>query len=51
MITNPFESDAFSVYVLSQAIQLLPNNYGRVRQMGLMPENGVRSVLKSIPDS
>lgn len=43
MITNPFESDAFSVYVLSQAIQLLPNNYGRVREMGLMPENGVRS--------
>lgn len=37
MITNPFDQDAFSVYSLTAAINLLPNQYGRVREMGIMP--------------
>jgi len=43
MITNPFEADAFNVYELSAAINVLPNNYGRVREMGLLPVRGVMS--------
>jgi len=43
MLTNPFQADAFNVYELSQAIETLPNNYGRVRRMGLMPVRGVRT--------
>ena len=41
MLTNPFEQDAFNVYSLTRAINLLPNNYGRVREMGLMPVQGI----------
>lgn len=40
---NPFTNDAFSVVSLTQALNLLPNNYGRLRQMNLMPGKGVRS--------
>jgi len=35
---NPFETnDAFSMVSLTKAINLLPNNYGRLKQMNLMP--------------
>lgn len=43
MILNPFATDAFNLVSLTRAINILPNNYGRVREMGLMPESGVRS--------
>ena len=41
-MNNPFESPAFSMTALTAAINLLPNNYGRLEQMGLMPEKPVR---------
>ncbi|WP_054031017.1 major capsid protein [Desulfatitalea tepidiphila] len=41
---NPFETnDAFSMVSLTKAINLLPNNYGRLKQMNLMPGKGVRT--------
>jgi hypothetical protein len=38
---NPFETDAYSLVSLTQSINLLPNNYGRVRELGLMPDKGI----------
>lgn len=44
MILNPFEdNDAFSMTSLSQAINILPNRYGRVGQLGIFPDKGVRT--------
>ena len=41
---NPFNtSDAFDMVSLTKAINILPNNYGRIREMNLMPGKGVRS--------
>jgi hypothetical protein len=40
---NPFGTDAFNMVSLTQAINLLPNNYGRVREMNLMPGRGIRT--------
>lgn len=40
---NPFQIDAFNMVSLTQAINILPNNYGRVREMNLMPGKGVRT--------
>lgn len=44
MILNPFEAnDAFNVVSLTQAINILPNNYGRVGQLKIFPDKGVRT--------
>ncbi len=41
---NPFESnDVFSLVSLTKAINILPNNYGRLRELNLMPGKGVRT--------
>lgn len=40
---NPFDTDAFSVYELTKSINILPNKYGRLAQLGLFPERGKRS--------
>jgi len=40
---NPFETDAFGVVSLTKAINILPNNYGRLREMNLLPGTGVRT--------
>lgn len=41
---DPFQTnDAFSMTSLTKAINLLPNQYGRVKQMNLMPGKGVRT--------
>jgi hypothetical protein len=42
-IINPFAVDAFNLVSLTQAINLLPNNYGRIREMNLMPGRGIRT--------
>ena len=44
---NPFGTDAFNVVSLSAAINILPNNYGRLREMNLFPEKSVttRTIL------
>ena len=43
MILNPFETDAFNVVSLTDAINILPNNYGRIRELNLFPGKGVRT--------
>lgn len=59
---NPFELDAFNMVSLTKAINLLPNNYGRLRELNLFPgkgvttrtvvveeQNGVLNLLKTMP--
>jgi hypothetical protein len=38
---NPFTNPAFSMASLTEAINLLPNMYGRIGQLNLMPGEGV----------
>ena len=40
---NPFFNDAFNMVALTAAINKVPNNYGRLEQLGLMPTEGVRT--------
>ena len=40
---NPFDNPAFSMAELTKSINILPNSYGRVGQMGIFPERGVRT--------
>lgn len=40
---DPFTGDAFQLAELTQAVNLLPNNYGRVREMDIFPAKGVTS--------
>lgn len=43
-LLNPFNAnDAFNMIGLTQAINILPNNYGRLREMNLLPGKGVRT--------
>lgn len=41
-MNNPFEASAFSMTALTTAINILPNLYGRLERMGLMPTRPVR---------
>ena len=43
MMINPFESDAFSMTSLTESINILPNNYGRLEAMNLFPQKSVRT--------
>lgn len=43
MLLNPYNTDAFNMVSLTQAINLLPNNYGRLREMNLFPVKGIRT--------
>jgi len=47
MLLNPFGTDAFNMVSLTNSINILPNNYGRLRELGLFPDKGVttRSVI------
>lgn len=38
---NPFAADAFRTISLTQSINKLPNNYGRLRELNLFPGRGV----------
>jgi hypothetical protein len=40
---NPFSNDAFNMVALTAAINKVPNNYGRLEQLSLMPTEGVRT--------
>jgi len=42
-VLNPWENDAFGMASLTAAINILPNNYGKVGAMNLMPVKGVRT--------
>ncbi|MCW7542101.1 major capsid protein, partial [Aquabacterium sp. A7-Y] len=59
---NPFNNPAFSMAALTAAINLLPNRYGRLESLGLMPvkpvrlrqilveeRNGVLNLLPTLP--
>lgn len=61
-IINPFDQDAFNMASLTAAIDILPNNYGRVNQLGIFTDsgittrtaiveerNGVLNILKTLP--
>ena len=39
---NPFTNPAFSMAALTAAINILPNRYGRIEELGLMPAKPVR---------
>ena len=39
---NPFNNPAFSMAALTAAINILPNRYGRLGELGLMPDKPVR---------
>jgi len=41
-MNNPFDTPAFAMTALTAAINLLPNTYGRLQQVSLMPERPVR---------
>jgi len=41
-MTNPFSSDAFGAVALTAAINILPNRYGKLEEMNLMPPRPVR---------
>ena len=41
MLLNPFDTDAFNMVSLTQAINILPNNYGRLRELDLFPDKGI----------
>jgi hypothetical protein len=43
MILNPFANDAFDMASLTAAINKIPNTYGRLEQLNLMPAQGVRT--------
>lgn len=40
---NPFATDAFSLVSLSEAMNIIPNTYGKVRAAGLFKAKGVRT--------
>ena len=40
---NPFANDAFQMTALTAALNKLPNNFGKLEQMNLMPPEGVRT--------
>ena len=62
LIVNPFDTNGFDIATMTQGINLIPNTYGRVRQMGIFtPEpiatrtvivderNGLLTLLKTQP--
>ena len=42
-MNNPFLNPAFSMASLTSAINILPNRYGRLEQLGLFPAKPVRT--------
>lgn len=43
LMVDPFAADGYSVAELTAAINILPNQYGRVGQKNLFPDQGVRT--------
>ena len=41
-MNNPFDTPAFNMTALTTAINILPNTYGKMEQIGLMPAKPVR---------
>ncbi|NCC25402.1 MAG: major capsid protein [Deltaproteobacteria bacterium] len=40
-MANPYGNDAFSAVELTDAVNLIPNRYGRINELGLFPTKGV----------
>ena len=38
---NPFDTDAYNLVSLTQSINILPNSYGRIRELNLFPDKGI----------
>jgi hypothetical protein len=62
LMINPFDDNGYDMATMTEAVNLIPNNYGRVRAMGLFtPDpvrtrmvtvesvNGVLTLLQSVP--
>ena len=47
---NPFAADAFSMVALTLSMNKMPNLYGKINEMGLMPEDGVSSTIIAIEE-
>ena len=47
-ILNIFDDDAFGVVEMSQAVNLVPNTYGRVTQMGIFAEKGITTTSVAV---
>ena len=45
---NPFSNDAFNMVALTAAVNRVPNAYGRIGQLNLMPPEGIRTGANSI---
>ena len=43
MILDPFSTDAFSMTSLTESINILPNNYGKLQEMNLFPQKSVHT--------
>lgn len=43
MIINPFDEAGYDMATLTEAVNVIPNNYGRVRSMGIFSPEPVRS--------
>jgi hypothetical protein len=40
---NPFASDAYSLVSMTEAINVFPNNYGKINQLGIFSNQGITS--------
>lgn len=43
MIINPFDTSGYDLATMTQAVNIIPNTYGRVRQLGLFSLDPVRT--------
>lgn len=47
---NPFATDAFGMVALTLSINKMPNQYGKINDLGLMPEEGVTTRIIAIEE-
>jgi hypothetical protein len=50
MVLNPFETDAFNMVSLTHAINILPNNYGRLRELDIFPDKGITTRVAMVEE-
>ena len=48
VIADIFNQDAYSAVALTEAVNVIPNNYGRIRQSGLFKEKGITTTSVAI---
>lgn len=47
-LTDIFNQDAFSTVTMTEAVNVIPNNYGRIRQSGIFKEKGITTTSVAI---